>query len=103
MNNDVTEWYLSKAQLNKKKHAGLTFDEAQQVFDDPFYLEKYDVTHSTIEEERYQVLGRVKSQLVVFVVYTPKNGKKRIISARPALRREREMYYEKIKHLTNNG
>ena len=84
--NDVTEWHLSKAQFNKEKHEGLTFDEAQQVFDDPFYLERYDIAHSTLEEERYQVLGRVKSQLVVFVVYTPKNGKKKNYIGTPRIK-----------------
>ena len=51
MNNDI-EWHLPKEEANIKKHKGLSFDEAKQVFDDPFYLEKYDVVHSTLEEER---------------------------------------------------
>ena len=32
-----------------------------------------------------------------FIVYTPRNGKKRIISARAALSRERKLYYERIR------
>lgn len=100
--NDDMEWHLPKEEANIKKHKGLSFDEAKQVFDDPFYLEKYDVVHSTLEEERYQVLGRIKNQLVVFVVYTPKGSKKRIISARPALKRERDMYYEKIASIADD-
>ncbi len=101
--NSEFEWDLLKAQSNKKVHAGLTFDEAWQVFDDPFYLERYDAEHSTLEEERYQVIGRVKRQLLVFVVYTPRNGKRRIISARPAVSRERKLYYEKLKYIADNS
>lgn len=54
-----TEWCASKAACNEKKHQ-LTFDEALEVFDDPFYIEKYDEVHSSCNEERYIVLGRVK-------------------------------------------
>ena len=97
MKNKETEWYNRKAAANIAKHKGLMFEEAEQVFDDPFYLEKFDSAHSTLEEERYQVIGRIKSQVVVFVVYTPRNGKKRIISARAALSRERKLYYERIR------
>ncbi len=91
-----------KAAKNEKKHkkkngAGLTFEEAQEVFNDEFYQERFDVENSTLEEARYQVIGRVKSQLVVFVVYTPRNGKKRIISARIANERERKWYYEQVR------
>lgn len=92
----------NKAAKNIKKHKkkngeGLSFEEAKEVFEDEFYQEKYDFVNSTIDEDRFQVIGRVKSQLVVFVVYTPRDGEKRIISARPALERERKFYYEQIR------
>lgn len=92
-----------KAAKNAKKHKkkngeGLSFEEAAEVFDDEFYIERFDEQHSTPDDERYQVIGRVKSQLVVFVVYQAKiGGIKRIISARPALERERKFYYEQIR------
>lgn len=91
-----------KAAKNVRKHRkkngeGLSFKEAAEVFEDEFFQELYDYEHSTVDEDRYQVIGRVKSQLVVFVVYTPKDGKRRIISARPALERERKFYYEQIR------
>lgn len=92
----------NKAASNKKKHkkkngTGLTFEEAEQVFDDEFFLEKYDAENSSLEETRFRVIGRVKSQLIVFVVYTPRNGKRRIISARVANERERKLYYEHLR------
>lgn len=102
MENDTTEWDDSKNEKNVIKHCGLTFEEASEVFDDPFYLEKFDVNNSTMKEPRYRVIGRVKSQLVVFVVYTLRNGKHRIISARPALSRERKEYYDRLRNFQNN-
>ena len=99
---EETESDPNKAASNIKKHKkkngeGLSFGEAEEVFDDEFYQERYDFVNSKIGEDRFQVIGRVKSQLVVFVVYTPRDGKKRIISARPANERERKFYYEQIR------
>ncbi|MBR6295933.1 MAG: BrnT family toxin [Treponema sp.] len=87
------EWDNNKASSNMKKHDGLTFEMAEEVFEDPFAIEKYDEINSTIEEDRFIVLGRIKNQLVVVTVYTPKNGKRRIISARYATSNERRLYY----------
>ncbi len=91
----------SKAAINIKKHkkkdgAGLSFEEASEVFDDEWAIEEFDERNSTIDEARFRVLGRVKSQLVVVVVYTPRNSKRRIISARPATARERKVYYDRL-------
>ena len=90
------EWHDKKAASNIKKHNGLTFETAEEVFEDPFAIEKYDEVNSTADEDRYIVLGRIKNQLVVVTVYTPKNGKRRIISARYATSNERRLYYEQF-------
>ena len=90
----------NKAISNEKKHkergVGLTFKEAEEVFLDPYAIEVFDDVNSTIEESRYKVLGRVKRQVVVVVVYTPRNGKSGIISARYASARERQVYYDRL-------
>lgn len=91
-----------KAAKNEKKHkkkngAGLTFEEAQEVFDDEYALEEFDAENSTLEEARYRVIGRIKNHIVVLVVYTPRNEKRRIISARLAVSRERKRYYEQVR------
>lgn len=67
----------------------MSFEKAEEIFDDRWAIEEFDELHSTLEESRFRILGRVKSQLVVVVAYTPHNGKLRIISARPANSRER--------------
>ena len=38
MENESTEWNENKASSNIKKHEGLSFEEAAEVFDDPFAL-----------------------------------------------------------------
>lgn len=95
-----------KAASNIKKHKkkngeGLSFEEAAEVFDDEWAIEEYDDNNSTDEESRFVVIGRVKSQLVVLVVYTPRNNKRRIISARPSTSRERRAYYERLGKIQN--
>lgn len=99
MENESNEWHDVKASSNIKKHEGLTFEEAAEVFDDPFALEKYDALHSTIEESRYIVIGRIKRQIVTLVVYTPRGESRRIISARYATSNERKAYYDRLRKI----
>ncbi|MCQ2248564.1 MAG: BrnT family toxin [Treponema sp.] len=96
---ESVEWDNAKADANEKKHEGLTFEEAAEVFDDPFALEKYDGLHSTAEESRYIVIGRIKRQVVTLVVYTPRGEKRRIISARYATSNERKAYYDRLRKI----
>ena len=93
--NEPSEWDIEKAKSNAEKH-GLTFESAEQVFDDEFALEKYDDKNSTLDEARYITIGRIKSQIIVVVVHTSRNGKTRIISARYANSRERRFYYDQF-------
>ena len=99
MENESTEWDNEKAQKNIRKHEGLTFEEASEVFDDPFALEKFDSQNSTIEEFRYIVIGRIKRQIVTLVVYTPRGENRRIISARYATSNERKFYYDRLRKI----
>ena len=65
---------------------------ALRVFLDKKRIEKHDIEHSTLEEERINIIGRVSDMLVLFVVATDRKGNTRIISARRA--EEDEEYYE---------
>lgn len=87
------EWDERKASLNRKKH-GISFEMATRAFMDPKRLIRYDEEHSTAEEDRFIVIGRVEAFLVLFVAFTDRFGKTRIISARPAEPCEEELYYE---------
>ena len=84
------EWDARKASENFVKH-GVRFDEAVEVFYDPRALDHYDMDHSTAEE-RFFIIG-LSTRRLLFVVYTePHVDVVRIISARKAVRSEREPY-----------
>ena len=85
----IFEWDDDKNRKNIEKH-GISFEVAKHVFEDEFYIERYDTEHS-IDEDRYQVIGLVYD--VLFVVYADKNERIRLISARLAEDDEKEVYY----------
>ena len=89
INNQTFEWDSEKAILNWQKH-GITFDTAAKVFVDENRIERYDLNHSN-DEDRYITIGRVRE--VLFVVYTERLEKTRLISARRATAEERRDYY----------
>jgi uncharacterized protein len=84
------EWDAQKAQRNLEKH-GVTFEEAAEVFFDPFY-QYGDATPPNADEQRDFVLGYSVAQRLVLVVYVERGVRTRIISARPATRPERKQY-----------
>ena len=90
MNYSLFEWDNKKNISNKEKHK-IGFEEAALVFDDSFHIELYGNVHSDAED-RFLAIGTVLNVLIVLVVYTEKNEKVRIISARPATNREKELY-----------
>ena len=94
MNDGLFEWDNEKNTINKQKHK-IGFEEAVLVFDDPFHIELYDNVHSD-REDRFLAIGTVVNVLIVLVVYTERNDKLRIISARPATNKEKELYYDAV-------
>ena len=85
----IFEWDTEKNRLNKIKH-GINFKTAAKVFNDDNRIERPDFEHSQ-DEERWQVIGLVDD--VIFVVYTERGIKTRLISARLATDNERSEYY----------
>lgn len=75
---------------NIKKH-GISFQDAAYVFNDKHRIEYYDIQHS-FAEDRYITIGMVDT--VLFVVYTERKNKIRLISARIANKKEQEEYYD---------
>ena len=86
------EWDSNKAQSNLEKH-GITFEEAAEVFFDPFY-QFGDAMPKMLSnnEKREFILGYSLEQRLLLVVYLEKGKRNRIISARPATRNERKLY-----------
>lgn len=86
------EWDPSKAAANLRKH-GVDFAEATTVFGDPLSLTITDPTHSG-EEPRLAILGLSHQRRLLVVVHTLKEERIRLISARPATRKEQRDYAE---------
>lgn len=84
------EWDEDKSQTNILKH-GVSFEEAAEVFFDPFY-QIGDASDDEYFELRDFVLGYSLSERVVLVIYTERYERTRIISARVATRYERKLY-----------
>ncbi|MCI6533019.1 MAG: BrnT family toxin [Bifidobacterium animalis] len=90
------EWDDVKASTNVRKH-GVTFEEAETVFNDPLARVIEDPDHSSYDEERFIILGMstLSRLLVVCHCYRTANRTIRIISARKATRHESNQYAEK--------
>jgi uncharacterized protein len=86
------EWNAAKAAANLRKH-GVSFEEASTVFADPLSINLPDPSHS-VAETRFLVLGLSIRQRLLVVAYAERGDKTRLISARPATRRERRDYEE---------
>jgi uncharacterized DUF497 family protein len=90
------EWDARKDAANRLKH-GVSFELARRVFEDPSHLSVQD--RHEAGEERWQTLGLVGPHAILLVAHTyeDENGEEiiRIISARKATKRERQVYDER--------
>ncbi len=89
------EWDAAKAADNRRKHS-VSFDSAAGVFRDPLMISILDEEHSETEE-RWITMGQSENGKVLLVVHTylevsANAANVRIISARPATKREQGQY-----------
>ena len=84
------EWDPDKDQANIAKH-GISFGEALTIFGDPLELTVADPDHSE-GEYRYLSIGLSANYRLLVVSYTERDGRIRIISARPATKVESKQY-----------
>jgi uncharacterized protein len=84
-------WDSSKNALNIAKH-GVSFEHAQRIFDGPVLTVRDD--RKDYGEVREVSIGMVNGIAILTIVHTGRQGKVRIISARPASERERRRYEE---------
>ena len=83
-------WDDGKAQINPTKHDGITFQQAAEVFFDPFLIV---VDASRNEEAREAIIGLDARWNLLYVVHIEREDNTiRIISARKATRQERTEY-----------
>jgi len=83
------EWDEAKSEACFRERR-FDFAFAARVFFDPNRLVEEDTRYS-YGEERYEVTGRIDGRVYV-IVYTPRHGAMRIVSARKANKREVKQY-----------
>jgi uncharacterized DUF497 family protein len=86
------EWDNAKAKANFQRH-GVSFDLAATVFRDPFAIERLD-DRERHGEERFVIIGVVEGKVLLFVAYTERQERIRIISARRATQYEQDDYFQ---------
>jgi hypothetical protein len=91
-------WDPTKAAQNVEDHDGVTFEEAQTVFEDPNYIAAFD-NDNRAAEARQDVIGFSTVARLLFVVSVEVESDEltRIVSARIAEPHERDRYASQFK------
>jgi uncharacterized DUF497 family protein len=84
------DWSGGNAEKNWRKHRAAP-SEAEQVFLNLPLMVAADAGHSD-SEQRYFILGRTDEGRELYVVFTLRGRRVRIISARDMSRQERKVY-----------
>ncbi len=93
------EWDDAKNAANIAKH-GVGFDLARRIFEGP--VVSWIDDRIDYGEERIHSIGMIDAVVVLAVIHTDRNGKRRIISARRANAKERKRYEEAISARTDH-
>jgi uncharacterized DUF497 family protein len=88
------EWHNPKAAANLQAH-GVTFDQAKAVFKDAFAIERLD-DREDYGEKRFVIIGMAEGEVVLYVAYTEREERIRIISARRATQYEQDDYFQNL-------
>ena len=88
---DEFEWDDAKAASNLLRHS-VSFDAAREVFRDPFAVEWLD-EREDYGEERFAIIGMAQAR-VLYVAFTLRGDRTRIISARRVTGLEQNIYDE---------
>lgn len=88
------DWDKGNSEKNWIKHH-VKYTEAQEVFFNKPLLLMPDPQHSQTEQ-RYGCFGRTNQDRKLFVVFTVRGQRIRVISARDQSREEKENYVKKI-------
>ena len=86
------EWDQGNRDKNLIKHQ-VTLSECEEIFVSQSKLLFNDVLHSG-QEDRYGVFGKTRLERRVVIVFTIRNNKIRVISARDLNKKERKFYEE---------
>ena len=91
----VFEWDEGNEQKNWMRHR-VKAEEAEEPFFAQEQLVLEDKPHSSEQEVRYILIGKTKQRRMLFIVYTLRGEKIRIISARNADKKEVELYEKAV-------
>ena len=86
------EWHAAKAEANFRTH-GVAFELAKTVFKDPCAVEFLD-DRRDYGEERFVIIGMAERRVLLFVAFTEREQRIRIISARKATKNEENYYFK---------
>ena len=84
------EWDRGNFDKNYQRHK-ITNKEAEEVFDNESKFIFEDIKHSKTEK-RYGIFGQSKNGKLLSIVFTIRNNKIRIITARNMSKKERRSY-----------
>ena len=87
------EWDKGNIDKSYIKH-GITPNEAEEIFLDKDILLLEDIKHSE-KEARFEAIGKITKGDILFLAFTIRKDKIRIISARKANQKERRRYEQK--------
>lgn len=95
------EWDEGNADKNWIKHK-VFYKEAEEAFNNkPLYI-SLDEKHSKKFEKRLQALGKTNEDRLLFLAFTIRNNKVRVISVRPMSKKEKKVYEKKQTVKTNS-
>jgi len=89
------DWDQGNTVKNLIKH-GIECRQAEEVFLDGYSLSIDDTGHSN-KENRFLLIGKDYQGIVLYVVFTQRKNKIRVISARIANKKERRFYEQSKK------
>lgn len=91
------EW--DKGNLGKNNKHGVSDGEAEEIFSDPNKAKYPDPKHSG-DEQRFILTGQTQKKRQLLIIYTIRNRRIRIISARDLNKKKERHLYEKAFNIT---
>ncbi len=85
------EWDAWNIKKNEHKHH-VTIIECEQIFADPLKRIMFDKRYSIKKETRFILIGSTEGGRVLYVAFTIRSNRIRVISARDLNRKERYLY-----------
>jgi hypothetical protein len=94
-------WDQKKNKANSGKHPGISFELAQEIFDDPFHVISENYFLAEQGEQRMQAIGMSRNLLLLLVVFVERSAAGEIvihiISARKATAYEQSSYQDQFR------